>query len=336
MSQTSKSPQKVALAALAVAKDALAPYAHRFSPKKFTQYQLFACLVLKGFFRTDYRGIAEILRDMPELRQLLGISTVPHFTTLQKAAKRLLRKAPSNWLLEETIRQCLQTAESRPRIPLAALDSSGFEAHHVSRYFVERRAKGLKGPLSTTFRSFPKLGVLCDCTSHVILAAVPDRAPRHDINHFQPLLRQAHGRTVLETVLADAAYDAEWVHQWARRELGVRTIIAPLRGQPTERPPTGQYRRLMRETIHLTPYGQRCQVETVMSMIKRRLGSAVGAYSYWSQCRAMMLKALTHNILILLRQSQGFLQSRDSGRLAGAGHPALEPDRDRKPFARGG
>ncbi len=34
-------------------------------------------------------------------------------------------------------------------------------------------------------------------------------------------------------------------------------------------------------------------------MIKRRLGSAVNARSYWSQCRALMLKAVAHNILIL-------------------------------------
>jgi len=34
-------------------------------------------------------------------------------------------------------------------------------------------------------------------------------------------------------------------------------------------------------------------------MIKRRLGSAVNATTYWSQCRALMLKAVTHNILIL-------------------------------------
>jgi hypothetical protein len=35
---------------------ALLLYSHRNSPKKFTQHQLFACLVLKSFLRTDYRG----------------------------------------------------------------------------------------------------------------------------------------------------------------------------------------------------------------------------------------------------------------------------------------
>ena len=57
MSTTSKSPKKVATAALRVAARALPLYAHQFSPKKFTQPQLFACLVLKTIFKTDYRGI---------------------------------------------------------------------------------------------------------------------------------------------------------------------------------------------------------------------------------------------------------------------------------------
>jgi len=68
MSTTSKSPRKVALVALAVAEQSLPPYSHRFSPKMFTQPQLFACLAIKTFFRADYRGVTAILTDMPELR----------------------------------------------------------------------------------------------------------------------------------------------------------------------------------------------------------------------------------------------------------------------------
>ena len=56
------------------------------------------------------------------------------------------------------------------------------------------------------------------------------------------------------------------------------------------------------------PYGQRVQVETVFSMIKRRLGEALGARTYHSQNRAMMLMVLTHNLMILRHQKRGFLQ----------------------------
>jgi len=68
MSTTSKSPRMVLLVAYATGKEALAEYTHPCSPKKFTQPQLFACLVLKTFLRTDYRGLAKFLDDLPDLR----------------------------------------------------------------------------------------------------------------------------------------------------------------------------------------------------------------------------------------------------------------------------
>ena len=50
------------------------------------------------------------------------------------------------------------------------------------------------------------------------------------------------------------------------------------------------------------PYRQRSQVETVFSVVKRRLDSSVNACGYWSQCRALMLKALTHSIMLPSRR----------------------------------
>ena len=55
------------MAAYRIAKSSLPQFAHRFSPKKFTQPQLFVCLVLKIFFKTDYRGVVAILNDNPDL-----------------------------------------------------------------------------------------------------------------------------------------------------------------------------------------------------------------------------------------------------------------------------
>jgi len=80
----------VILAALAVAERSLPVYSHRCSPKKFTQHQLFACLVLKSFLKTDYRGVVAHLADCPSLVEVLGLPAIPHYTTLQKAARRLL------------------------------------------------------------------------------------------------------------------------------------------------------------------------------------------------------------------------------------------------------
>jgi hypothetical protein len=50
---TSKSPRKVAMVALAAGKEAFSDFSHLYSPKKFTQPQLFACLVPKEFEKKD-------------------------------------------------------------------------------------------------------------------------------------------------------------------------------------------------------------------------------------------------------------------------------------------
>ena len=71
--------------ALAVGARALPPYAHKYSPKKYTQPQLFACLVLKTFLKTDYRGLAAHLADHSDLRAALGL-----------AGRRGYRRRPSH------------------------------------------------------------------------------------------------------------------------------------------------------------------------------------------------------------------------------------------------
>ena len=311
MSTTSKSPRKVARVALEVGKDALAAYGHRFSPKVFTQPQLFACLVLKEFFKTDYRGIMGILADTPDLCDGIGLKKIPHWTTLQKASQRLLRNVPVQKLLDASVARARprRRRKCRPRVKRSAVDSSGFEAHQTSHYFVRRRAKGRSHWQKTTYQTFPKLVLLADCSSHLVLAAMAERGPGPDITHFERIVRQAYRRARMETLLADAGYDAEWAHRVAREDLGIRTIIPAKIGRVTDRPPTGYYRRVMSERIHLTCYGQRWQVETTVSMIKRRLGSAVNTRSYWSQCHALMLKAVTHNILILYAPSEPSTQA---------------------------
>ena len=292
--------------AYATAKNALPKYAHRFSPKKFTQHQLFACLVLKEFLKTDYRGIVGVLADCPSLCNAIELERVPHYTTLQKAADRLLKKKAANRILDQTIIAAADAKILKKRSTLTAIDGSGFEAHHTSRYFVRRRGKGLSNKQSMTYRRFPKVGLVCDCASHLILAAVPGRGPTPDYPHVIDVMRAATARRPIDTLLADAGYDGEWVHVFLRDELSIRSIIPPRSGRPTTKLPNGRYRRRMhyyfQRPKERRSYGQRWQVETVMSMIKRRLGETLSARSYRRQCRAILLKVITHNVLILLRR----------------------------------
>lgn len=94
MSTTTKDPIALAKAALAAGKQALPDYSCQKSPHKFTQPQLFALLVLRQFFRTDYRGLVVMLDRWSDLKTALGIQRTPHYSTLCYAERRLLKKTP--------------------------------------------------------------------------------------------------------------------------------------------------------------------------------------------------------------------------------------------------
>jgi hypothetical protein len=137
---TSKSPRRVLEVAYEAACRALPAHRHKFSPKKFTQHQLLACLVLKEFSRLDYRGLAQHLTDHADLRALIDLKTVPHYTTFQKAAQRLLAATPGRQMFDAVLEQALKHRARKRRVPLAAIDGTGMESRHVSRYFTKRQA----------------------------------------------------------------------------------------------------------------------------------------------------------------------------------------------------
>ena len=84
-----RSPVALARMALRVAHDALPVYSTKYSRQDFTQHQLFAILMLRLFFKTDYRGITALLEDLPDLCRVLKLTKVPHYSTLCCAEQRL-------------------------------------------------------------------------------------------------------------------------------------------------------------------------------------------------------------------------------------------------------
>lgn len=302
MSTTSKSPRKVLLVAYAAAQEALPRYAHHFAPKKFTQPQLFACLVLKVHQKKDYRGLCALLADSPDLCQAIDLKAVPHWTTLQKAADRLLRTPKVLALLEAT----LTLTRPRRRVRHAAADSSGLETHHASRYFVWRSqhtTEGKQPKKRVSYRKFGKLMLLVCCASHLALAAVASTGPTPDVGQLDGLLANLSPCTTIERLVADAGFDSAHNHRLLREEHGIVSTIPPKHGRPSKdgRLPTDPYRRRMRTHFNQRAYRHRPQVETAFSMLKRNYGSSLQGRSPARRGRDLMLRVLTHNIAILLR-----------------------------------
>jgi hypothetical protein len=158
-----KSPCRVLQVAYDAARQAVAAHRHWFSPKKFTQPQLLACLVLKEFLRLDYRGLAEHLADHGELARLLALKVVPHYTIFQKAAARLLKAVPARELFDAVLDRALRATVRKRRVPLAAVDGTGMETRHTSRYYVKPRSRTGSEPQGTVYSKYPKIVLATDC-----------------------------------------------------------------------------------------------------------------------------------------------------------------------------
>jgi len=183
-----------------IGRRSLPVYASRFSRQDFTQPQLFACLVLRKFHKTDYRGIVALLEDTPTHCEDLELTKVPHFTTLQKAERKLLNDRNTQAMLTQSVALYFDLDEATDDAPAeaqpigqVAADSTGFALDQASRYFIRRKRKPLKGkgetrPGRVTYRRFAKLGIIACCATHMVLSMCRGMGPRPDVDELRPLI----------------------------------------------------------------------------------------------------------------------------------------------------
>jgi hypothetical protein len=308
-------------AAYHLARQSMPNYSCKFSRHDFTLPQLFACLVVKEQLRRSYRSAEALLRDCDSWRQDIGLSRTPDHNTLCRAAKLLLRKFQVDRLLSVQARWASTARILGLSSDPLAVDATTFDSHHVSRHYERRcqetrkrlKARDVKNRRKTTrsrtVRRLPKLAVGVSTHSHLVLSLWTGTGAGGDQPHFKPLVSAARARVPNRrfTVVGDAGYDSEPLHHWTRSQMNLRSIIPPSSGRP--RPagvrPGGHWRGRMSKLLGTKAsrkrcrYTQRWQVETAISMKKRNLGSALAGKTAWSRKRDMMLKVLTHNLMIL-------------------------------------
>jgi hypothetical protein len=299
----------------------LPTHSSKFSRHDFTKPQLFACLVLREHQKKSYRGLEALLEDCPDWRADIGLPRTPDHNTLCRTFNQLVRPGLINRMLDQTAAWAEQRKLIRGRIKPIALDSSMFESRHVSRHFEKRQTQSSMDEAkrggkqaktagnrrrSRAVRGLPKLSLAVATVSHVILAARATTGGGADQPHFQRLLADAQARADVRLVVADAGYDSEANHVTARENMGVRSIIPPHSGRPTLKPPPSRHRRNMhwrfKRKADKAHYGQRWQSETVNSMIKRNLDSALRARTAPRRRNELLLRVITHNLMILKQE----------------------------------
>jgi len=111
--------------------------------------------------------------DSSDLQDILELREIPHYTTLQKAAHRLTNKKTLDMLMKKMLVLSIKAKILKKVVALGAIDSTGFESHYVSSYFVRRKAKGGEQYQTTTYSRFTKVGFVVDCASYLVLGGIP-------------------------------------------------------------------------------------------------------------------------------------------------------------------
>ena len=238
---------------------------HHFGPKKFETSVLCLGIIVKQVYRLSYRRASKFLDE--------HFSISLHWTTLQKAAKRL----PKNlWqsLLAATIETEL--------VEVAAADGTGFSRTNPSHYFLKRIDRD--GPIGRPVQAI----TLVDVNNRKFLSGNFYAKPRHEAQRI-PYLHQKSPATP-DILLMDKAFDAEWLHQWLD-ENGT-FAIAPVRKGCRR----GKHRKLMRDCFDWNLYWQRNIVESLFSALKRLFGSTISSKHIKTQTAELFCRLIAYNI----------------------------------------
>ena len=291
-----------------VAQDAIPERAHRFAPKRYTQPQLLACLLVKEYLRLDYRTAQETLEVSDGLREALELAVVPDYTTLWRFAHDKATADVVATALAETVRRFKASGhDPPPGSALVAIDSTGMYCGHASRYFEKRR----RTYATHRARGYQKWAAALWTGPQLVTAQLSKPGPCGDYPDLPPLAEASAAVVPGALVLADAGYDCEANHAFCRDRLGVRALT-PAKTRRYVAGPRGRYRAEMVEALGCATLGaegqsgprqtyrQRWLVETLMSVVKRKWGEALGARLPAMQERQALLRGLVYNLYRLV------------------------------------
>lgn len=272
-------------------------YSSKFSKKMYGNWTHIILLALKQEFDKSYRNIQDILDVCTEILELLGIKKVPHWTTLQKAAKRLriqfLEKIMSGFLLL-TMSLSIRTS----------IDATGFQLTRASSYYTNILKNSKKS--RRKIKKHMKLSTFVDLDHQLIISSKIRRGPAHDSPDFEPTVRK--GKNVLDksgkkvkSFDADKGYDKESHHKFVVEDLQAEDRIRVKNKDVPVHRTKGEYRKKAKRRIKRLRANYRSKNETIFSVLKRIQGSMIRSRKVSMQNKEMLFKEIAYNVGRLIR-----------------------------------
>jgi hypothetical protein len=275
---------RVTALAMRAARKCMSAYSCPKSKQTFTQPQLMACLILRAYLRTTYRGVIERLEVMPEVREALGLAYLPHFSTLQVFANKKEIPGIVNAMLAAILAEVGVPDEAD-----AAMDSTGLEATSASAHFVSRAGRKRT--------KFVKLSAIVVCGLLLPAALVVDWGPSHDMKQAYAVLDAAEKTITPSFLWMDSAYDCDALHRRCWTDWGGVGGVASYAPPVVKRADGtlgGFFRPFM--AMKVKEYGRRWHQESFHSALKRTMGSTLLARSSPAMFNEASIKVLAYAV----------------------------------------
>lgn len=263
------------------------PYLHKTSNHMYTVWQHLILLALRQYESKSYRMFVDFLDECIGVQKYLGLSILPHYTTLQKAAARLdtamLQKVLESFVIHAKIKNMF-----------AGIDATGF-GHTQASYYYTKRIK--------LRRKFVKMSAVSDMREQLVCAVKIRHRQRHDSVDFTSLLHKANNILPVYTIVADKGYDSEKNHITAHT-LGIASIIPTWYEYVPVYKTRGYHRKMLkRKGYDSVTYHQRNKTETIFSVIKRMFGENVTSRKIATQNRELMYRVIAYNAYRITRDN---------------------------------
>lgn len=253
-------------------------YLHPKSNHVYSVWAHMILLALRQYESKSYRRFVQLIQECIGIQEYLGLSKIPHYTTLQKAAARL-----ENSLLHRMLQEFI--LYKRVRLVLAGIDGSGFSYSTASYYYTKR---------VQLRRNFLKVVVCADMNSQLICSVAIHHGHSHDNPDFLPLLEQTNNIVPVDIVLGDMGFDDECNHVGAKQINVIAVIPTRYADVPIWRT-SGIHRKEMKRNFPKQLYHQRNKSETIFFVVKRMMSEDVTSRNEKLQDNEMLFRLIAYN-----------------------------------------
>lgn len=243
--------------------------------EKFDVHKVCILYVLFQIENKDYRLFSSWLA----ITTALGLLSVPHWTTLQKAFARLPPRL---------LRKLVQLS-GKCKDKIASLDPTFFQLTNPSKGYCRRIRR------DSRYDKLRKATVLVGIKKKKVLDVFINARERHGMKDVPEIAKGGGFKDRI--ILADKEFDAEKFHQIVEDAGGKSIVPLKYSNVPIYRT-KGKHRKELKRKGIPKIYRLRATSESNNSAVKRRFSPVLRGKTFWQQARDLYGKYLTYNLCL--------------------------------------